>query len=228
MERVCASDPGRHRHHHNRPARRLRADSGGLSRRGARPRIRHVRDFVVVGAARPADQSARERSAAGAAALRDHGPAARPAAGGRRSLSHQQRDPPEQGIGAAGFRHVARRPARSDERIGRRQRAGLVTRGVAAAHRRRRAGGNPRRHRCRRLDARRAGAALAGAHPAQRRDAQRAHLCGHRHRPQRPRHQYGRRLSRGLGPGRDFPAAVHGASPGLPAAATRLRRPAKR
>ena len=37
---------------------------------------------------------------------------------------------------------------------------------------------------------RRASAALAGAHPAQRRDAQRTHFCRDRNRRSRPRHQH--------------------------------------
>ena len=53
---------------------------------------------------------------------------------------------PKQAVGAAGLRHDARRPARADERFGRRQRARPLARGGAAAHRRRRAAGNARRH----------------------------------------------------------------------------------
>ena len=71
----------------------------------------------------PADQPVRERSAAGAAALRDHGPAARSASGRRRALPHLQRHPAAQACGAAGVGHAARRAARADERLGRRQRA---------------------------------------------------------------------------------------------------------
>ena len=78
---------------------------------------------------------------------------------------------PRARIGAARLRHAARRAARADERLGRRQRARPLARGGAAAHRRGRAGGDARRHHRGCLDARRSGAAVAGAHPAQRRDA---------------------------------------------------------
>ena len=81
---------------------------------------------------------------------------------------------------------------------------GLLARGGAAAHRRRRAGGDARRHHRGRHHARRAGAALAGAHSAQRRHVERAHLCGNADRPHRSRHQYAGRFSRRLGAGRDL------------------------
>ena len=82
VDRPCASDPGRRRHHIDRPARRIRADRGCQPRRGARSPDRHNSVFVAVGAAWSADQSVRQRPAASVAALRDHGSAARPPAGG--------------------------------------------------------------------------------------------------------------------------------------------------
>ena len=90
--------------------------------------------------------------------------------------------------------------------------------------RRRRAGGDARRRRRGRRDARRPGAALAGAHPAQRRDAQRAHLRGDRDRPQRPRHQHAGHLSRRACCRPEFFWCCASRWPGSPAAATRCRR----
>src|SRR5664279_2600133 len=63
----------------------------------------------------------RKRPATSFAALRDHGLAARPLAGGRRALSQQQCDFAEGWL--CGIGHAARRLARADERLGRRQRA---------------------------------------------------------------------------------------------------------
>src|ERR1019366_7909305 len=137
MDRLCASDPGRRRDHFHRPARRIRSDRGGQSRRGARPRKRHDSVFAVGRLAQPADQFVRQRSSAGAAALCEHGPVARPAAGRRCALSHQQCDIAEAGFCAAGLRNAPWRPARPDERLCRRQCARPLARGGAAAHRRR-------------------------------------------------------------------------------------------
>ena len=73
---------------------------------------------------------------------------------------------------------------------------------------RRRAGGDARRHHRGRQHARRAGAAVAGADPAQRRDAVGAHHRGDGDRPQRPRHQHAGYLPCRAGAGRHLPAAL--------------------
>src|SRR5664280_762618 len=140
MERLCASDPGRCRDHFHRSARRIRSDRGGQSRRSARPRKRHDSVFAAVGFAWPSDQSVRQRSSAGAASLCDHGPVARPVAASRCALSHQQCDIAEAGFCAAGLRNAPWRPARPDERLGRRQCARALAR-----CRRNAFGGEPRR-----------------------------------------------------------------------------------
>ena len=208
MERLCASDPGRCRDHFHRSARRIRSDRGGQSRRSARPRKRHDSVFAAVGFAWPSDQSVRQRSSAGAAALCDHGPVARPVAASRCALSHQQCDIAEAGFCAAGLRNAPWRPARPDERLGRRQCARALARGRAAAHRRRHSGGNARRRHRSRQHARRLGAALAGSDPAQRCDAQCAYPCGDRDRPHRPCHQHARYISRRAVAGSDLSVAM--------------------
>ena len=213
---------GRHRHRVDRPAGRLRLDRGGDARRVAWSRHRHDLVADPVGPARPADQSVRERSAAGVATLRHHGPTAGATAGRRRTLSHQHRAVAEARFSAAGLRHDAGRPARSDEWFGRRQRAWPLARGRAEADRRRRAGGDARcgdrgcRH------ARRAGAAVAGADPARRRHAVGTYHRGHNHRPQRYRVSIRRMCSmlRWCRQGFSFCCALR--SPGSPGA-ERLR-----
>ena len=191
--------------HPGRPRCRFHRHSGGRGVAGdrlfRRRHRRHKRRRAGSSARRPArtsDQSARERPAPGHSALCVDGRADQPPAARRRALSLLPRHASGTG-GSGGLGLRARRPARADERFGRRQRAGFIARGRAAACRLGHCAAAPRRNHHRGEHARRRRAAVAGADPSWRRHVERAHHCGDRDRPRRSRDQYPGCVSRRVG-----------------------------